>query len=374
MPAGRPPLPLETWGRISRKRLNGVPTAVASVRDSDGKTRRVQRSGKTLADAERRLLEVLRDRLTPTYEVITRDSRLDELADKWLEDLAREQKAIATERKYRTAVDRFVRPIGQVRLAELTVPRVQRLVNRVADDNGPSQARILLVVLSGIVSLGVRYGAIPTNLVASVKAPAAANATVRAPTALEVQELRAALARHDQREARSDSVRDLADVGDMLLGTGARIGEVLALRWDDIDFAERAVSITATVVRGDDGLMRQETPKSASSNRRLKLPDFTLHMLERRRQTAEHEWIFPSPEGAPQWPENIRRRWSEAVAGTSVEWTTTKSCRKAVGTLLGAAGGKDQLGHHDESVTRKHYVQQSIDRPDQSDTIQQLGR
>jgi hypothetical protein len=67
----RPPLPLETWGKVSRTVVNGKPTAIAYYRDSDGRTRPMQRQGSTAAAAERNLLAALRDRLTPTTEYLT---------------------------------------------------------------------------------------------------------------------------------------------------------------------------------------------------------------------------------------------------------------------------------------------------------------
>lgn len=144
----------------------------------------------------------------------------------------------------------------------------------------------------------------------------------------------------------------------MLIATGARIGEILALRWSDVDFAGRTVTIEATVVRiAGKGVVIQEHPKSESSNRRLKLPLFAMDLLTRRRIDAYSELVFPSSTGTPRWPENIRTQWANAVRGTDLEWMTTRSCRKGVAAYLEAAvdieAAKEQLGHSSSSHHRQ---------------------
>ena len=265
--------------------------------------------------------------------------------------------------------------VGGVRIWEATVPRLQRLVDRVAEKSGPAQAKMLGVVLKGMFGLAVRHGAAPANTAAGLLMPSTEDEEVRAPTVAEVKLLRAALARFDKvKPARGDSIRDLGDLGDMLLATGARIGEVLALRWNDIDLADRTVKITATVgrTRGE-GLFRQEIPKTDASNRILTMPQFAIDMLVRRRVSSNCEWVFPSAAGTLRWPENVRTQWVAAVKGTPVEWMTTRSCRKAVATLIeatdGAEGASDQLGHAGTAVTKKHYLARDITRQDRSSRL-----
>jgi integrase len=69
-----------------------------------------------------------------------------------------------------------------------------------------------------------------------------------------------------------------AEVFVLLLKTGARIGEILALRWPDIDFDAGAISITRTVAM--DGY---NPPKSKHGNRKVLLDESTVQMLSRYR-------------------------------------------------------------------------------------------
>ncbi|WP_083397362.1 site-specific integrase [Plantibacter sp. MMLR14_011] len=375
----RPPLPLETWGKINRAERDGRPAAIANYRDSDGRTRRVQRTGRTYADAERRLLEALRDRLAPSGQDLTRESTLGSLADRWIESVRRERRAAATIAKYDATVARHVRPLEDIRLREVSVPRLQRLIDSISDSSGPAAARMTKVVLTGMFDLAVRLGGADSNPATPVKVPRVVTPAVRAPTVDEIQQLRAALRRWDEtKTSRTDTRRDLSDIADVMLGTGARIGEVLALRWADVDLEANTLTVRATVVRmPGEGLVIQEHPKSQSSERKLHLPQFTVKVLDRLSAESSGELVFPSLNGTPRWPENIRTAWAQAVADTPVSWMTTRVCRKAVATLLadehGIEAAKEQLGHHNSSVTKKHYVPRQLERPNVSPTLDGLA-
>lgn len=169
---------------------------------------------------------------------------------------------------------------------------------------------MLIVVLSGMFSLAVRLGAIDTSPAAMLRGPRRRRKEVIAPTLEQIHMLRDLLSAHDRRDSsRGVAIRDLGDIGDILIATGARIGEVLALRWNDIDLENRTLTIKATIVRSPgQGAVIQERPKTDSSTRRLKLPSFALDVLTRRRLDAYCELVFPASGGAVRWPENKRTR------------------------------------------------------------------
>lgn len=380
MGKGRPPLPLGTWGKVQRFTHYGTPGAMAYVRDSDGKRRRVIRTGRTYAEAERLLSVALRDRVAPTSEDITRDTLLEDLAEQWLDEVRRDERAVATIGRYASTIRSHVVPVGNLRLSEATVPRLQRLVDGVADRAGPAAARMLRVVLKGMFGLAARHGALDANPVAHVKGPKRKRQPVRAPSLEQIHELRALLEAYDRRaSAHPTAIRDLADIGDVLIGTGARIGEVLALTWDDIDLKRGRVTIASTVARVEGGgLILQGYPKTESSIRRLAVPPFVRDLLYRRSASAFCNLVFPSATGTPRWPENVRAQWATAVKGTALEGFTTRSCRKAVATHLKshanieAAAG--QLGHSSPRVTELFYVPLAIDRPDHSEPLNAMEK
>src|SRR4051794_6141224 len=156
-PMGRPPLAVGTFGTIRYERLgrNRV-QASASFRDPDGRRRHVLRTGPTRAQADRLLREALRDRAKSSTPPLPADCRLSAMAALWLADVDASDPAIGTKRLYRFAVQSYVLPgLGELRLRELTVAAVDRLLTTVSADHGPAAAKSTRSVLSGILGLAV---------------------------------------------------------------------------------------------------------------------------------------------------------------------------------------------------------------------------
>lgn len=372
----RPPLPLETWGKVRRiTTQTGKPAAVAYYRDLDGKRRRVLRTGATPAKAEAALIEALRARLAGAEDNLAPTSTIEQLSSLWLKDLERSAKSPSTISRYRSVVSSRVIPqLGAMRINEATVPRLQRAIDLVEQDSA-SQARILGLVLAGMLDMAVRQGAAKSNSARNLRLPSQQRREVRAPSVEEVAKLREALDRYDAKPpARGDSIRNLARVADMMLATGARIGEVLALQWSDFNLEAWTVTIQSTLVNVPGAGLERRSPKTRSSVRTLTLPEFVRPWLSSQLKDAHVPWVFPSATGQARWPENIRTQWREAVRGTSVEWIGPHDLRKAVATALGTEAAREQLGHKSISITDRHYVEKSTARPDRSAELETFAR
>lgn len=366
---GRPPLILETYGKIRRTTIHGQPSAVAHYRDSDGTTRKMQRQGKTPADAERKLVEAMKARLAPSRSDLSGDSTIGELSVLWWAETINRDLAPGTIVRYREALDRYVlKGRGDVRLREASVPSLDRLLKVIQTKNGSANAKLANVVLSGMFSLAVRHGALSSNPMRDVGRIISKKVAVVAPDLATVFNIRARLHEWDAGPDHYGRPRstDLGDVADMMIATGLRTGEVLALKWSDVNLGPTAATVTIshTIALGLDGrLTFQEFPKSESSNRTLTLPPFAAEMLLRRRVAAISEWLFPS--GTDTWrsPNNFRTMWRSAIKGTEHEGVSPKAFRKAVATLidqrLGRRAASDQLGHASEQITADHYIQKS---------------
>ena len=165
---------------------------------------------------------------------------------------------------------------------------------------------------------------------------------------------------------------DLADVVDLLLATGARIGEILALRWQDLDLTgpEPSVTICGTLVfvKGV-GLFRQEWTKTDAGFRIVILPRFAVAMLQRRRaakSAKNRDAVFCSRKDTWLYPNNVRRQWRQARQDTGLEWVTPHTFRKTVVTILDREGERDaapaQLGHSSDEVTKTYYIEKATPR------------
>jgi integrase len=235
-------------------------------------------------------------------------------------------------------------------------------------------------------ALAVRRGALTTN-------PMRETGRLRNPSrkvvALETEQLdgvRSAIRKWQEPTPGKSGPRpttDLADIVDLMLATGARIGEILALRWEDLDLATEhpTLTISGTIVylKGK-GFFRQDWTKSDAGHRAMVLPRFAVGMLMARKITAAdnpHDAIFASRRGTWLSPQNVRRQWRQARADTGLEWVTPHTFRKTVATLIDKEADADsaaaQLGHKTKEITKKHYIVKPTLAPDSSSILEQLG-
>ncbi|WP_182976867.1 tyrosine-type recombinase/integrase [Arthrobacter cheniae] len=366
---------------------------MARFRDFDGITRKVEvRAAATSkadrgARAERLLIATLLDRAAPAGEDVTADMRLSKLSVVWWTEFEQMDRAQNTRRRYREVLDAYVLPgVGGLKIREASVSILDRFLKTMTAQHGAATAKLCKTVLSGMLGLAARHGALELNPLRDVAAIAATKSEVKALGIEEVHALRAGLHLWQTSKPARGRPRptDLLDVVDVMLATGARIGEALAVRWSDIDLSPKRPTLTVngTVIHvSGKGLTLQEHPKSTNSRQRYVLPPFAVEMLLRRQvqQSAGNAWdvVFPSSTGTLRDPNNFRKQWRSARDELGFSWVTPHTFRKAVGTILAASEGmaaaSAQLGHSSEQVTRTHYVQRVHDAPDMSQILQTFG-
>ena len=162
---GRPPLPVGTFANISvREVAPGRHRARCRFRDYDGQVRYVVRFGSSESAAERNLKVAMVDRVAAAGADLTRNSKVTDLSTAWLLEVAASDLAKSTKARYSTIVVQFIDPgVGQLRLRELGVPAVDRLLRVVREKHGATTAKGARSVMSGMVGMAMRHGAMTTN-------------------------------------------------------------------------------------------------------------------------------------------------------------------------------------------------------------------
>ena len=381
----RPELPLGTWGRIRREEINpGRFRARVRFRDYDGRTRDVEAWGDTGPAAERALRVKLRDRSAPSGDDITRDMRLTRLSELWIDELVAEERITPqTVNHYESSLRTILPAVGNLRIREATVGRLDRCLKAIATDR-PAAAKSAKTVLGQMLHLAVRHGALPTNPIRDTGRLRKPRRTVTALTVEDLHEVRAAIRRWQAPVAGKSGphhTNDLAEIIDLMLATGGRIGEILAVRWHDLDLAAARPTLTfsGTIVyiKGQ-GFVRQNWTKSDAGYRTLTLPTFAVEMLHGRQSTdTANDAVFASRRGTWLSPNNVRRQWRQARADTALTWVVPHTFRKTVATLLDREADTKtaaaQLGHASEEITTTYYIHKPAIAPDVSDILQQLG-
>jgi integrase len=340
----------------------------------------VERCGRSKGDAERKLAVAFRDRTGPHQGSITAETRFREVAEAWFARIvaAVEQgrRSPGTAERYRWHLDRIVLPgLGELRVREVSVSRVDVFLAAVRDNTGTATARACRSVVSGVLGVAVRHGALTTK--PTREAERIEVGPRRAPRALTSEECVSWLAKLE-----ADPVatrKDLPDLTRFMLATGVRIGETLAVYWPEVDLDAGMVDVSHTVIRlKGQGLIRKRT-KTAAGDRTLALPSWAVAMLRRRREATEDEFgpVFPDSLGGLRDPSNTRRDLRDARGSEDFAWVTSHVFRKTAATVLDEAGLSarkvaDQLGHARPSMTQDVYLGRKVASWDAADALEGL--
>lgn len=374
-------LGLGEYGEIAYSKQGKRVVAMLYYRDYSGRRRRIRRNASTRAAARRDVMKALEVALTVGEEPgFSASSALAKAADAWLqvfeERVERGTRSATTLDLYRHAVEKHIRPgIGDLRLGELTVPRVDRFLQQVLRVKGYSTAKLCRTVLSGICRWLVRQGGLPFNPVRDTSPlELDRDRTAKAMTPAQVREWL------DILDADEFARRhDLPELSRFILGTGLRLGEALGVRWGDIDPGRGSVRVERTVVRVKGKGLVASRPKTRSSERVLVLPGWCLTMLQERRARlgAAEGPVFADSLGGYRDRNNVGAAFRRVRTGTDYEWVTPHTFRKTVATLLDSKGASarmiaDQLGHSRISMTQDVYMGRRAVSPELADALESL--
>jgi len=154
--------------------------------------------------------------------------------------------------------------------------------------------------------------------------------------------------------------------------TGCRRGEILGLRWEDVDLDRSQISIVQTVQRVKGQGIIFEPPKSSKSRRLIVLDDATVEVLRTHRVQqlesrlqlgslwTEYGLVFPGSRGLPLDPPAFSRNWKTLVAKAGFQNVRLHDLRHFHATLLLKEGThpkvvQERLGHANISVTLDTY-------------------
>ncbi|HEX5908190.1 MAG TPA: tyrosine-type recombinase/integrase [Propionibacteriaceae bacterium] len=380
----RPPLPIGTFGTITTKEVRpGVYRARTRFRDFDGVTREIKGTGRSAAAAVRELKVKIADRSAPSGDLIGPDMRISQVADIWLSLYRAEQRSEATTaNEYQRIIENVINPaIGNIRLREATAGRLERLI---WSQDSHSRRKKTKTVLKMMFDAAVIDDALPANPVSSTSRLRGQKKDVQALSVEDLNAVRSAVdAWMTKKRPGPKPNQDMPDIVDLLLATGCRIGEVLAIRWTDIDLSATppTVSISGTIkTETGKGTYRKPKPKSDASKRTIALPPFAVDVLMRRRieQRPNHyNAVFATRNGTWHQVGNIERRWRTIRADTGFDWVTPHTFRKTVATLIDRLVDSDTaarvLGHSSDAITKEFYIEKDRTTPDVTHILQSFA-
>lgn len=272
---------------------------IEAGRDAHGKRRRARVVRKRKADALAALDDLRRQ--TRDGVIPDRTRTVATFLDFWLDEVIAGQVTASSLAEYRKRVARIVPSIGHVKLGKLTTPHVQALANDLADryPRGVKTRQTTLATLRQALRWAVAAGLIARNPAEHVSGPRTTAAKVD--DALTADEAAAVLS-----AAAGD---DLEALVWLALKYGLRLGELLDLRWSDVDL--------------DRGELVVRQAKTRAGVRTLPIIPEAAAVLRSHRArslvTGTDGYVFPTSVGTRRSPQRTREDWSRILAAAGVE-------------------------------------------------------
>jgi integrase len=349
-------------------------TAYYFVHGASGRRRQRSKGGfHTKKEAQPFLATALAGVNAGNYIEPTRLTLGEYLIDRWL-PAKRASIRPSTWDNYRRYIENHIVPaLGMVLLQKLTADQLDRLyADKLAGGRedgrtgglAPKTVRHLHTILHKALRDAERKHLVTRNVADAADPPRlrqAGSVEMKTWTALELRSFLDAVSDHR-----------LAPAWTLAATTGMRRGEVLGLRWQDLDLDRGRIAVRQTVLSVAYEVMLG-TPKTARGRRSIALDPFTISVLRVHQQKQEAErlsmgagyhdlgLVFPRPDGTPIHPDWFSKAFDRTVARLGLPRIRLHDLRHTHATLGLAAGIQakimsDRLGHSTVAFTQDVYM------------------
>lgn len=322
---------------MSKKKMYQRPDKLyESIRVIDGK--RIAFRGKTPSEVEKKM----RDYKSKLESGLT----FLEVSDLWEREHL-PTLAPNTLKGYKPAIERANEQFGGKYVRETTPAEIKSFIDGFAKKGfAQKTVKTQLLILNLIFKYAVLMGQISNNPCAAVSVPK------------NLPRGRREIPSDDQIKRVKEYCQSsqMALLAYLILHTGCRRGEAVALRWADIDFDERTVSISRSAYQSGSKVMFK-CPKTSSGVRTVPLFDCLAEKLSPRLPT---ELVFSKSDGSPLDDSAFKANWNEYKNASGVN-ITPHQLRHAYATVLFDAGidpkdAQELLGHAQLSTTMDIYT------------------
>ena len=229
--------------------------------------------------------------------------------DEWFENYAKIKVRPSSHQTYRGYIDNHIKPnIGKIPLEKLTSLELQKLYKKLLNSGridraeskrqakglSPKTVRNIHQIIASAMKLAKEQKIIATDPTEGCALPKLEHKEMKT---LPIEQLTSFL-----REAKDSGVFEMYYVE---LATGLRRGELLGLKWEDIDFEHGNLRVKRQIARID-GEVVEAPLKTKNAYRTLPLADDAIQVLKQQgKKTGSSPWVFPSPIGGPISPDSV---------------------------------------------------------------------
>ena len=311
--------------------------------------------------AQAYLNKMLRDKDLGTFVEPSKEY-FGKYLDVWLETAAKPRVRAKTFQNYKDLVRLYIKPaLGENKLSLITPEQIQSLYNKMLDDElSPKTIKNVHGVLRNALDQAAKWGKLYRNPADLVDLPKQKKKEMQAFSPIEANAFLDAI-NYSRWKA----------LFSLLLTTGMRPGEALALKWKDVDLDGYKVTVNRTLTRIA-GNWSIEEPKTSRSRRTIPIPISVVEHLKdfKKEQAAEilqakvyanHGFVFAGKTGDPLDERNIvNRHFKPLLKSAGLPIIRLYDLRHTCATLLLSAGENpkvvsERLGHASVTLTMDTY-------------------
>ena len=293
----------------------------------------------------------------------------------WYELYAKPNVRTATANRYQLIIEQYTVPrIGSIKLKKLTTRHLQKLYKELLESGrihvGKSQDKGLSTTTVHSVHLmlhcalerAVKERLIPRN--------PCEDCVVPKPRKLDMKIL---TPEHMKAYLEAAERRGLLPIFYLELVSGLRKGELVALRWDDVDIQNRTISVSKQYVRNPDGSLELTRPKTENSVRLVSIPQAAVELLiQEHAKHPDSPYLFPSPlTGEMYHPDSVVNLHKKILKDAGLEHLRFHDLRHTFATTA-LQNGVDvktvssMLGHFDAGFTLRTYTHATRQKQDEA--------
>ena len=298
----------------------------------------------------------------------------------WYELYAKPNVRTATANRYQLIIEQYTVPrIGNIKLKKLTTRHLQKLYKELLEsgrihvgknqDKGLSTTTVHSVhlMLHCALERAVKERLIPRN--------PCEDCIVPKPRKLDMKILPP---EHMKAYLEAAERRGLLPMFYLELVSGLRKGELVALRWDDLDIQQRTISVSKQYVRNPDGSLELTRPKTENSVRLVSIPQAAVELLiQEHDKHPDSPYLFPSPlTGEMYHPDSVVNLHKKILRDAGLGHLRFHDLRHTFATTA-LQNGVDvktvssMLGHFDAGFTLRTYTHAT--RQKQDEAAQTMG-
>jgi integrase len=312
----------------------------------------------TKREAQAELTRLIASANTGTYVDPDR-ATVSEFLMRWERDWAPLHVSPKTLERYSGLISKQIVPhIGPIPIQKLRPAHLSELYAKIVQSGlAPRTAGHAHRLLHRAFGIAVQWGVLPQNIVDNVSPPRVAS------TEIEIM-------REDDIRVVLEKLRGrtMYPIASLALATGMRRGELLALRWQDVDLDGGKLRVEQSLEQTKAG-MRFKSPKTKNGRRTISLPTTTVSEL-RDHWKAQQEFrlwcgvgrspddalVFPAPDDRPRSPNGLTKEWRLAMKAVGLDRVTFHALRHTHASSLIAAGLdvltiSRRLGHGSPAIT-----------------------